>query len=689
MVLLAAAALAVPAAFCPCVARAQPAFTSCANTNTLACARLEVPLSPTDAAAGVVKLAIRRRRAPVGESRSAVIALAGGPGQAAIPFVESFAETLGPIISTRDLIVFDQRGTGLSGALKCRAFRAEGGEPPAKVVKRCAQQLGPRRGFYTTQESVADIEAIRVAGGYEKLVLYGTSYGTKVALRYAQLHPGHVEALVLDSVVPPEGPESLGLSTFAAVSRVLWSLCAFHSCSQVTSNPVSDVRKLVSRMNRKRVAAPLFDGHGHRHTLHIGSATLLDILVAGDLDPILRAEFPSAVRSADDGDPAPLARLMVHAVGSEAEESEQGSDPAFDVPLYFATMCEEEQFPWSRSSSPSKRLAEAQSKIASLPASAFGPFARSDVLAFSDIPQCVEWPFTRLAPPSAEGSLPAVPTLIISGAEDLRTPTSNARAVAARIPGSHVLVVPNTGHSVLTTEPESCALDALDALFSKHAIKACKPKPPPIYLKPTPLAPRRLAQVRSPRGYSGRVGRTLGATALTLGNLVRELAITIGQQGGLEAISHAATGGLRGGWSGVSGRRLRLHRYSYVPGLSLSGSIGSEQIELHVEGRSAADGTLRLEHEREFVGTLGGMRIRISDKRLKGSAPSSLAGIARARGQSLGHALARDLRTRQGGRVLSMLCAVAAMIPGAEEQGPQAALLYELEHPADREVALR
>ena len=48
--------------------------------------------------------------------------------------------------------------------------------------------------------------------GYEKLVLYGTSYGTKVALEYAERYPENVEALVLDSVVLPEGPEPFSLS---------------------------------------------------------------------------------------------------------------------------------------------------------------------------------------------------------------------------------------------------------------------------------------------------------------------------------------------------------------------------------------------------------------------------------------------------------------------------------------------
>ena len=70
------------------------------------------------------------------------------------------------------------------------------------LVELCALQIGPARGSFTTSESVEDIESIRHAAGYKKLVLYGTSYGTKVALEYAERYPQHVESMVLDSAVP-------------------------------------------------------------------------------------------------------------------------------------------------------------------------------------------------------------------------------------------------------------------------------------------------------------------------------------------------------------------------------------------------------------------------------------------------------------------------------------------------------
>ncbi len=687
MVLLAAATLALLAAICAGAAEARIAFTTCANTNELACGALTVPLSPSGAAPGAVRLAIRRRRAPVGESRSAVIALAGGPGQAAIPFAETFAEVLGPIVSTRDLIVFDQRGTGLSGALKCKALAAQSNASASRIVKRCAQQLGSSRAFYTTPETVADIEAIRVAGGYEKLVLYGTSYGTKVALEYAQEHPSHVEALILDSVVPPAGPEPFDLATFAAVPRVLWDLCAFHACSHITGNPVSDLRRLVAGMGRAPLSATVFDGKGHRHAVHISSVEMLDILIAGDLDPLLRAEFPAAVAAATGGDTALLGRLLIHALASEQEETEQGKDPAFDSPLYFATMCEEEQFPWSRSAGPRQRLAEVTRRLETLPASAFAPFTRSDVLPLSDIPACAAWPFSRPAPPIAGGALPNVPTLIVSGAEDLRTPTAGARRVAAMIPDAHLLVVPDTGHSVLTTEPGSCAIDALHALFAGHAIRKCKRTAPPSYLQPTPLAPRSVSRLSPLRGYGGSAGRTLRAVALTLEDLVRQLSITISEAGGLEAAAHSplSSGGLRGGWAALSPRRVRIHGYSYVPGVSLSGWTGYEHLYLRVSGAAAANGSLTLGAHEELVGTLGGQAIRVSLRRLRKAAPSgeSLAQVAGVRGMAPAE-LASRLAKRGGGRGLAQLVALDGGLGGIGSEPSTAALRYALMHPIER-----
>ncbi len=584
-------------------AGAEIAFTPCGNSNEFACGHLAVPLDPSGAVPGMVTLALRRHRAAVGEARSAIIALAGGPGQPALPFTELFTELLGPIAATRDLIVFDQRGIGLSDPLSCHAFeRPDLYRSIGSLVEACGDQLGATRSFYTSADTVADIEAIRVAGGYEKLVLYGTSYGTKVAERYAQQYPSHVEALVLDSVVPPNGPEPLNRPTFAAVPRVLRQICAARACAGLTSNPVADLAHVLARMSKGPLRGRAIGGHGAAHTVAVSADELFGVLLAGDFSPLLRSEFVTAVAAGARGDTAPLARLI--SAGANAE----GETEDFDSPLYYATTCEEQDFPWSRAADPAARLAQATAAARALPASTFAPFTAANALEVSDFEGCAHWPFTAPAPPVDEAPLPNVPTLILSGADDLRTPTSGAREVAAQIPDSHLLVVPYTGHSVLTDEPTQCASEALQALFAATPVKPCAPAPAPAILRPAPLPPVRLALVSPARGYRGVPGRTLHTVALTLADLIRQLALrlTLGGEGGPSALR---IGGLRAGWAELTGRGLTLHDYSYVPGVTVSGAIRSESEDLQVGGSSAAHGTLRGVPRRSLVGMLGGRHV--------------------------------------------------------------------------------
>ena len=221
----AAAVLTAATAASADAATSSVPFTSCAGAPTFGCAHLTVPLDPAGAVPGTVSLAIRRELSQTGTATEAVVGLAGGPGQAELPFATDTEQLMSAALAKRDLVVFDQRGTGDSGALKCSALGFSS-EPLSTVIPDCAKQIGATRGLYTTDNSVADLEALRKALGYTKLVLYGTSYGTKVALRYAAEHPNNVAALVLDSTVTPNGPDIFDQSSYAAVPRILAQICA-------------------------------------------------------------------------------------------------------------------------------------------------------------------------------------------------------------------------------------------------------------------------------------------------------------------------------------------------------------------------------------------------------------------------------------------------------------------------------
>ncbi|HEX5145660.1 MAG TPA: hypothetical protein VFV85_01450, partial [Conexibacter sp.] len=139
-----------------------------ASPRTL-CGHVTVPLDRSGAVPGTLALNVKAL-APRGGGASSgtVLALAGGPGQAAVPLLQQFASALGPVLNTRELVTFDQRGTGGSGRLRCAALTSRGSL--SSVIGRCATELGPRRTAYTTAASVADVEAVRAALGVDKLV---------------------------------------------------------------------------------------------------------------------------------------------------------------------------------------------------------------------------------------------------------------------------------------------------------------------------------------------------------------------------------------------------------------------------------------------------------------------------------------------------------------------------------------
>ena len=86
---------------------------------------------------------------------------------------------------------------------------AQGGLP--SYLSACGTALGPTRAYYTSQESVEDLDALRQALGGTPLSLFAVSYGTRIAGMYAREYPQGVARMVLDSLVPTTGPEPLEL----------------------------------------------------------------------------------------------------------------------------------------------------------------------------------------------------------------------------------------------------------------------------------------------------------------------------------------------------------------------------------------------------------------------------------------------------------------------------------------------
>src|SRR5688572_18207395 len=82
------------------------------------CGKLTVPLDHKGTAPGTVDVAYGTLPA-TGTRTGTLVLLSGGPGQAALPILNDFAELVEPLRTNYDIVAVDQRGTGASGAVDC------------------------------------------------------------------------------------------------------------------------------------------------------------------------------------------------------------------------------------------------------------------------------------------------------------------------------------------------------------------------------------------------------------------------------------------------------------------------------------------------------------------------------------------------------------------------------------------
>jgi pimeloyl-ACP methyl ester carboxylesterase len=398
----------------------------CDGIPGFTCATLTVPLDHAGQAPGSLQLSVgvqRVRSAP----RGVLLFLTGGPGQPGLGLLPTVDSRLRAALAGYRLVMFDQRGTG-ARALRCPALQDAAGSSDLAIVEAgtiaaCARKIGPSRQYYSTPETVADIDQLRAALGVQKLTIDGVSYGTFVAERYALTYPAHVARLVLDSVVPHAGVDPLYLAALQASARVLRAACAAQQCH---SDPAQDLAAVV-------------------RADHNGPQILGALVAASVADPRYPG-VPDALRSAKQGQPAGL-NAFINVVDREEAAPAQ----ALSQGLHESTLCLDLLPPWDARTPSAVRAAALATEAADQPASAFFPFDRATAIANGLARGCLAWPPTTapdLGAVNRDAPLPPVPVLLIAGGHDLSTPLEWARQEAAKAPDGRLVVVPTSGHSV-------------------------------------------------------------------------------------------------------------------------------------------------------------------------------------------------------------------------------------------------
>ena len=279
------------------------------------CGWVTVPRSRNDPGAGTLRLWTARIHANSDTPRDdPVVYIHGGPGIATVDSMLPWVDEIRSFVALRadrDIILFDQRGTGRSEQALCpdlgdklNALSAQGLDPVTEDIRgralfaACKATLdadGIDLADYSSAAIAADLDAIRGALQVERWNLMAVSYGTLVALDAMRSTPQGIRAVLLDSPYPPNSVAwAEQASTTAAAYQAIGRACAADGdCKTRFGDTVAQLEATLARLE----ATPLQDGET-RITGRLFATSLWPLAVRSSTVALV----PQAIHKAHAGD---------------------------------------------------------------------------------------------------------------------------------------------------------------------------------------------------------------------------------------------------------------------------------------------------------------------------------------------------------------------------------------------------
>ena len=416
--------------------------------DRLECAWLVVPeFRDGRESAYNLELALLRISSPRATNSAPILYLPGGPGEAASSDLIAWLES--DLGQERDIIMLDPRGTGFSfPSLRCPD------EKPTNIVdwvSVCSERISARGldlTAYSIPAIVRDYVDLLFLIDQPQVNVYGSSYGSRLALMLAGAAPDRIRSLSLDGVYPPplRHTAELARNLDMALNR-LFEDCARDVVCKETYPELSDsFYRVVSEMN----ASPQeFTLQGQKIGMTItGNDFILmmsSLLYHTDAIPYLPAFIASVAGGDYDFEPMLESELFASDEGGRASQSESA---------FLTQRCPEDL-----------AVPEAQSYF----------FTDSDRIAPSLVAatrevveahyaKCQAWNVPALTTRIESPVTSSIPSLIMSGAYDPATPVLWGSFAAEHLPNNWHFVFPNAGHGMLDSVP--CATEIMRAFLS-------------------------------------------------------------------------------------------------------------------------------------------------------------------------------------------------------------------------------
>lgn len=208
------------------------------------CAVLKVPVDWLDLSSESLELTIARRPAKNPKtSKGSFWILDGGPGSNGMGFAQGLDQAWPKLLEDYTVYTLVHRGAFHSDLLTCP--KAMEKDSPGGVglvpeeLDACLSTLrdawGDELENFRTSHAARDLShAIRrTRASKEKVFVYGFSYGTLLAQRFAQIAPHQVDGFVLDGVLPPNDISYFDFDKqYDSVGERIAGLCAKDSFCQ-------------------------------------------------------------------------------------------------------------------------------------------------------------------------------------------------------------------------------------------------------------------------------------------------------------------------------------------------------------------------------------------------------------------------------------------------------------------------
>ncbi|MFF3070175.1 alpha/beta hydrolase [Kitasatospora sp. NPDC057936] len=458
--------------------RRQPVvWAACADPRLAAtgteCATLKVPLDYGDPYGRTLDLAISRLKSTdPAKRRGILLTNPGGPGGRGLDMPAAVRAQMTPdVAAAYDVVGMDPRGVGASEGLDCGLDRGswlrsvgadqQGFEESWRLAKKdadaCQDTYPDLLPYLTTRNTARDADVVRSVLGERRASWFGQSAGSLLAAAYAQVFPGRVDRLVLDSV--PD-PARYGIRMFQdmgpANERALDDFAAWaaprHGEYGLGATPAA-VRATVEGLVRRAEAAPIrVDG---RQLDGYVLPFLLAVCQSDDRDSVDYASVLRQLLDAADGKPVAVTPVLHDLLTAVLDARGTGADR--DLAATIGILCDDVAMPrgadWYRDAVARSRAAQP----------VFGP-------VYNGPTPCAFWKHAPREEPVAVDN--SVPALLVQSTGDTHTPYDGALGMHAKLRASRLLTVPGRVHTVYLNGYSPCARAAVNAYLLTGALSA-------------------------------------------------------------------------------------------------------------------------------------------------------------------------------------------------------------------------